>query len=215
MSEPVVLIGAGGHAKVIVEILRERDGVHIVGCTAVAPRPEGVLGLPVLGDDTILTELRARGVLNAFVAVGDNRARLNAARRVALAGFQLINAVSSRATVSPSAHLGKGIAIMPGAVVNADVSIADGVIVNTGATVDHDCCIGAYAHIAPGVHLGGGVAVGEGAFLGIAASVIPGVTIGPWATVGAGGVVIRNLPGGIVTAGVPARPLRPAERKDE
>jgi acetyltransferase EpsM len=79
--------------------------------------------------------------------------------------------------------------------------------VNTGATIDHDCIVGDYAHLAPGVHLAGAVQVGEGAFLGIGSVVCPGIKVGRWATLGAGGVAIRDVADGVVAVGVPARAL--------
>lgn len=202
--ERVVIIGAGGHAKVVIEILEEAGGYQIAGCTS--PGGEGqVLGLPVLGGDEILPELRASGVRCAFVALGDNRARLRAIRAVTAAGFELVNAISRRASVSPRVRLGQGIAVMAGAVINVDSELADGVIVNTGATLDHDCRIGACAHIAPGVHLAGGVTVGEGAFLGAGSTAIPGIAIGAWTVVGAGAAIVRDLQAEVTAMGVPAR----------
>lgn len=212
MKERIVIVGAGGHAKVIIELLRERRDYEPAGCTSHAPAP-AVLGLPILGTDDILPDLRRSGITAAIVAIGDNRARRDAARRVVEAGFRLVNAISARATVSPSARLGHGIAIMAGAVVNAEAHIADGAVVNTGATVDHDCRIGEYAHVAPGVHLAGGVVIGDGALVGIGSSAIPGVTVGPWAKVGAGSVIVRDVPGGATVCGVPARVFRGLESK--
>lgn len=203
MKEPVIVLGAGGHAKVIIEILEEREQFEIAGC--VSRRPGGeVLGVPILGDDGILPALYAQGVRKVFVAIGENRARRGAMERAVAAGFELINAVSRHSVVSPRARLGSGVAIMPGAVVNVMSRIGDGAIVNTGATVDHDCDIGQWVHIAPGTNLAGGVTIGEGVFLGIGSRVLPGISVGSWTTVGAGAVVVADLPGGVTAMGVPA-----------
>lgn len=203
MRERVVVLGAGGHAKVIIEMLEEQEQFEIAGCVSREPGKE-VLGFPILGDDGILPALYAEGVRKAFVAIGENRARQSAMERVAAEGFELINAVSRHSVISPRARLGCGVAVMPGAVMNVMSRIGDGAIVNTGATVDHDCDIGRWAHVAPGTNLAGGVTIGEGVFLGIGSRVLPCVSVGPWTTVGAGAVVIADLPGGVTAIGVPA-----------
>jgi UDP-perosamine 4-acetyltransferase len=203
LRERAVVIGAGGHAKVIIEILEEQARLEIAGCVSRQPGGE-VLGYPVLGDDGILPALYTQGVRKAFVAIGDNRARRSAMERAAAAGFELINAVSRHSAISARARLGCGVAVMPGAVVNVMSRIGDGAIVNTGATVDHDCDIGRWAHIAPGTNLAGGVTIGDGVFLGVGSRVLPGISVGPWTTVGAGAVVIGNLPGAVTAVGVPA-----------
>lgn len=203
---PVVVLGAGGHAKVVLEVLREA-GETVVGLTDADPAPRAVLGAPVLGTDAALPDVLARGCRRAFVALGDNAVRRRVAEQAMALGFELASAISPRAVVSPSARLGRGVAVMAGAVINADAEIGDLAIVNTGAVVEHDCRLGAAAHLGPRAALAGGVVVGEGAFLGVGASVIPGVTIGAAAVVGAGACVVRDVPEGARIAGVPARAL--------
>ncbi len=204
MSIPrVVIIGSGGHAKVIADILEANAEYAIAGFTSPSP-DDALYGYPHLGSDDQLSRIFASGILHAFVAIGSNRIRLRKLQELNENGFRLINAVSNRAVVSARAHLGLGVAIMPAAVVNTETTVEDGAIINTGATVDHDGRIGACAHIAPGAHLAGNVTVGEGAFLGVGSSVIPGIRIGKWVTVGAGGAVIRDIPDGATTVGVPA-----------
>jgi len=201
----VVILGASGHAKVIIEILEELREWDIAGCTSAAGIDTERFGYPVLGDDEVLPGLLESGIRHAFVAIGDNRVRHRVSQQVREAGFTLINAVSSRALISPRVQVGRGVAVMAGAIIQVDSVLEDGAIVNTGATVDHDCRVGAYAHIAPGVNLAGNVEVGEGAFLGIGSCVIPGVRIGSWAVVGAGAAVIEDVPDAVTVVGVPAR----------
>ena len=148
MRTRVALIGAGGHAKVIIDILRSEDSVEIVGCVSPDPSPVEVLGVPVLGGDEIIPELFRGGVTSAFVAIGDNPTRIRSLRHLKDLGFSIINAVSPAAIISTRAILGRGVAVMPGAIVNTGSALADGAIVNTGAVVDHDCRIGTGAHIA-------------------------------------------------------------------
>lgn len=201
----VIVIGAGGHAKVVIEILRENPEYRLVGCVVRDFKEGAVCGLPVIGGDESLSMWHSKGIHHAFVAIGDNALRARLSDVVKSLEFMMVNAVSSHAVVSQSATLGAGVAIMPGAVINAETRIGDGVIINTGATVDHDCELGAYCHVGPGSHLAGHVSLSEGSFIGIGASIIPAISIGAWATVGAGGAVIRDLPAHSFAAGVPAR----------
>ena len=208
MKPRVVVLGASGHAKVVLEILEEMGNFEIIGCTTAAAASHEILRYPVLGGDDILPALFASGTSHAFVAVGDNRIRQKVIRRIRDLGFTLVSAVSRSALVSPRARLGEGVAVMPRATINVDSLVDDGAIINTGATVDHDCIVGECAHIAPGVNLAGNVKVGQGAFLGIGSCAIPGVAIGAWAMVGAGAAVLGDLPDGVTAVGVPARVLR-------
>jgi UDP-perosamine 4-acetyltransferase len=204
-SEAVVIIGSGGHAKVVIELLRAEGKYQIKGCTGLG-EGDFVLGdVPILGTDSVLPTLLANGAEKAFVAIGDNHLRLRLLAQVSEMGFEIINAVSPNAVVSPSATLGRGIAIMAGAIINASAEIGDGAIINTNAAVDHDCRIGSGAHIGPGSALAGKVEVGRESFLGTGTCVIRGVRIGGRAIVGAGSVVVRDLPDDVTAMGVPAR----------
>jgi UDP-perosamine 4-acetyltransferase len=208
----IVILGAGGHAKVIIEIIRAAGTGTIVGLADADPTPREVLGARVLGDDTVLRRLHAEGVGHAFIAIGDNRIRARAADAVRAIGFELVNAISPAATLSPSARIGRGVAVMAGAVVNADAVLEDLVIVNTRASIDHDVRLGRACHIGPGAALAGGVSVGAEAFIGVGASVIPQRVIGAGSIVGAGASVIDDVAPGVTVVGVPARPL-PARKR--
>jgi UDP-perosamine 4-acetyltransferase len=202
----VVILGSGGHAKVVIEILELMGEYSVYGCTGAHPGPERVLDYPVLGTDSALPSIFQQGIQHAFVAIGDNALRLKLSDSARDLGFGLVRAVSPHAIISPRSRLAEGVAIMSGAVVNSDSRIGRGAIINTGSTVDHDCEIGDFSHIAPGVHLAGNVSIGMGAFVGVGASIIPGVSVGKWAVIGAGAVVIRNVPAGATVMGVPAVP---------
>lgn len=209
MNREIVVIGAGGHAKVCIEILRAM-GHAVALCVGASDSGTHCLGVPVVQGDETLARLRAEGYERAFVAIGSNQGRDRLVRTARQHGFQLVNAISPAALISPSALIGHGVAIMAGAVINAQAVIEDGAIVNTGATVDHDCHIGYCSHVAPQCGLAGAVRVGELAFLGIGCKVIPSVSIGARATVGAGGVVICDIDADEVAVGVPAVVLRPS-----
>jgi UDP-perosamine 4-acetyltransferase len=204
----LVIVGAGGHAKVVIELFRAaRPELAIVGLTDADPTRREVLGVPVIGDDGVLARLRAEGVTHAFVALGDNRARDAASRRLDMIGFDIARVVSPAATVSPSVNLGRGVAVMAGAVINAEAHVSAFAIVNTGARIDHDCRIGRAAHIGPGAALCGSVTVGERTLLGVGASALPGVHIGDDVVVGGGACVTGDLADGVTAVGVPARVL--------
>jgi sugar O-acyltransferase (sialic acid O-acetyltransferase NeuD family) len=197
-KDGIVVIGAGGHAKVLISTLIAR-GFSI---EAVLDDDDTKWGMDVQGIRVSRIE-RERGG-SGIIGIGDNAQRREMARAL---NFEWQTVVHPSACVHPSARLGRGTVVFAGAVVQPDAVIGDHVIVNTGATIDHDCIIGDYAHLAPGVHLAGSVQVGEGAFLGIGSVVIPGVKIGRWSTLGAGAVATRDLADGVVAVGVPARAL--------
>lgn len=208
----VVGFGAGGHAKVVIEILRSMKQFEIVGLLDAKRELWGtsVLGVEVMGDDSLMSELKARGIDHAFIGVGtvgDARARRELYEKVSNGGFEIVTAVHAAAIVSPSATIGSGPTIMAGAIVNANAVLGANVIVNTGAIIEHDCVVGDHTHVATGARLAGGVQVGPGAHIGIGAVVRQEIRIGAGAIVGAGAVVVRDVPEEKTVIGVPARVL--------
>jgi UDP-perosamine 4-acetyltransferase len=203
MKEAIVVLGAGGHAKVVIEILRAA-GRHVSYCVGGAGGPLECMGVPVLQGDDHLLRLRNAGYSLVFPAIGSNTVRERAAAHAIEVGYELVNAISPYAILSPSLVLGRGIAIMSGVVINADCKIDDLAIINTGATVDHDCHIGFCAHVAPQCALAGNVKIGQRTFLGIGTKVIPDKIIGNSSIVGAGGVVISDIPSSTTALGHPA-----------
>ncbi|MDP1808992.1 MAG: acetyltransferase [Actinomycetota bacterium] len=212
----LVGIGAGGHAKVVLEILKLMGGYEIAAF--VDPRKElwgrDVLEVPVRGDDTLLPSLYDQGIRHAFIGVGttgDTRARRKLYQKVCGLGFEMVSAIHPQAIISPSAVIGQGVTIMAGTVINADAAIGDNVILNSGAIVEHDCVIGCHVHIATGACLAGTVFVGDGTHVGLGAMVRQSINIGQNVVVGAGALVLQDIPDNMVVAGVPARILKSAE----
>ena len=209
----VVGVGAGGHAKVVIDILRLLGGYELVGL--LDPKAElkstEVLGVPVLGDDDFLPQLRAQGVDRAFIglgAVGDTGPRRRLYEKVRQHGFGIVKAIHPRAVIAQSAQIGHGPTVMANAVINAAASLGDDVIVNTAAVVEHDCALGDHVHVATGARLASGVHVGAGAHIGVGASVRQSVRIGREAVVGGGAMVVDDVPDRVVVVGVPARVVR-------
>jgi len=202
-SAQIAVIGAGGHAKVVISTL-QAAGRHPA---AAFDDDEGkwgseILGVPVAG---AITAVRDGEYDLGVIAIGNNSKRKEISATVTL---EWITVTHPSAYVHPSASLGCGTVVFAGAVIQPETVIGDHAIVNTGATIDHDCGIGDFAHIAPGASLAGKVVVGEGTLIGIGSSVIPGIRIGSWITLGAGAVAVRDLPDKAVAIGVPARPTR-------
>jgi sugar O-acyltransferase (sialic acid O-acetyltransferase NeuD family) len=200
----LLILGGGGHGKVVADILLAR-GEPVLGFLDDDAATWGTarLDLPVLGGIDTFADHAPAGLVPGL---GANAARKRVVERLGERARGLWRpAIHPGALVAPSARIGQGVVVAAGAVINPDAVVGDHAIVNTGATVDHDCVVGAYAHLAPGTHLAGGVRVGDGTLVGIGSVVIPYRSIGHWSVVGAGAVVVRDIPDGVTAKGLPAR----------
>jgi sugar O-acyltransferase (sialic acid O-acetyltransferase NeuD family) len=208
----LILIGAGGHGRVVLDAVRTRSEYHVVGFIDIDPTITAVEDVPVLGGDEVFETLSSRNISHGLVtlgATGPSSQRQALFKRMRGAGLEGAIVVHRDATVAASSQLGEGTVVLAGAVVNPGARIGQNVIVNTGAIVEHDCTIGDHAHLSPGAVLGGGVQVGDRAHVGIGATVIQGIRIGADALVAGGAVVITDVPAGARVAGVPAKPMPP------
>ncbi|MBD3265608.1 hypothetical protein GF373_02975 [bacterium] len=208
MNNPshVIVYGAGGHAKVILDILQlTKTAVAAVVDDDPAKWGESIVGYPITDPNTQLPIISDRGIRQAVIAVGGNSTRAKIAETLIAKGFSFYTAVHPSAVIDRSVELGAGTVVMGGVVINSETTIGSHGILNTGCTVDHDCRLADFVHISPGGHLGGNVAIGRETQVGIGASILPNVTIGPQTVVGGGAAVIEDLPGGVVAVGVPAR----------
>lgn len=203
----ILLLGAGGHGKAIADLLLSVGGFEPVGFLDVMPKTSQVLGLPVLGDESLLAALAKQGIALAHASVGNNEQRLAAAGRLTAAGFALPSLTHPAALIGHGARLGDGAAILARAVIGPEAEIGPLALINTGAIVEHDCVVKEAAHIGPGAVLAGGVRVGAGALIGAGAVVRPGLVIGDGAVIGAGAAVVENIAAGTLAMGVPARAI--------
>lgn len=212
MSLPVLVIGAGGHGRVVADALRAA-GRKVLGFLDAAADLEGRMidGLPVLGGDAYL-QIHSPGAVMLANGIGSTMstaARRQLYERLVDSGFQFETVRHPTATVSPSVVLSPGVQVMAGAVLQPGVVIGEDTIINTGVLVDHDCVIGSHCHLAPGVVLSGSIRIGDDCHIGTAASVIQGVMIGAGVAIAAGATVVSDVAAGARMAGVPARVMEP------
>ena len=201
----IAIIGAGGHGKCVYECFY-LQGLKVAGFfddDRAKQDLELINGVRVLGRPEDIEDYGE--IDSVFVAIGDNRKRLEKYAYYKEKGYKLPNAVHREVYCSPFAEIGEGNFLMGRAVINPGSIIGNYCIINTSATVGHDCVLENGVQIGPGVNLAGGSRLGEGVFIGIGAKVGPEVTIGPWAVIGAGSVVLSDLPGGSFYCGIPAR----------
>ncbi|MDT7812682.1 MAG: hypothetical protein QOJ51_2344 [Acidobacteriaceae bacterium] len=209
--EEFVVVGGGGHAKVVISILRKRKDCRILGYTD--SRNNGtLLGIPYLGcDDELAALARKPATLHAVLAVGqiglgERRCDLWTRLRAHLLSFPLI--VSPASIVNEEVSGGEGAVVMDGAVINSGATIGRGAIVNTNSTIEHDAVLGDWVHVAPGATVCGDVKVGSFSMIGAGATVIQGRKIVAGCVVGAGATVVSDLAEPGVYAGTPARRIR-------
>lgn len=209
--KPVIILGAGGHAKVLIDLLQEIS-VPVIGLTdpAAAAKPAGLLGLPVLGDDSVILEYSPDAVdlVNGLGTTGPATQRRDLYETFTRRGYAFRTLIHPAAVISRHAVIRPGTQVMAGAVIQAGCEIRENVIINTRASVDHDCLIGSHSHIAPGVTCSGGVRIGSGVHVGSGAVIIQGIAIGEGSIVGAGAVVAKTVESGVLVTGIPAKVVR-------
>lgn len=213
---PIIGIGAGGHARCVIDALRSVFGSYRpIELFDDDVRHHGtvVLGLPVVGAFTPLRITAAFAAGHAaFVGIGstgDTSARRALFDHLAAAGLDLPSVVHRSAIVSPSASVERSAQILAGAVVNAQARVAANALINAGVVIGHDVVVGRHAHVASGAVVGGGATIGEGAHVGSGATILEGRSVGAGALVASGAVVTRDVPGEARVAGIPARAMRP------
>jgi sugar O-acyltransferase (sialic acid O-acetyltransferase NeuD family) len=205
----ILVFGAGGHAKVVLDILERQRRYEVIGLVGRKHENGTILGYPIIGSDED-SALLARWDCSGIIAVGDNAIRSRIAGRVirSVPCFRFVSAIHPRASIGKGVMVGDGSVIMAGVVINTGAVIGQHCIINTNASVDHDSRLEDFVFVAPGVSIGGNARVGAWSAIYIGACVAPGISIGENTIVGAGATVVRDLPAGVVAYGNPAKVVR-------
>ena len=208
--EEIVIFGASGHARVVADIIIRSGMYKIAGfIDSILEAGDLFHGYPVLGSEEVLPELAAQQALTqGIIAIGDNWKREIVSDKVIglIPNFTFVNAIHPTALVDST--LGQGIVAMAGVIANPGTVIGSHCILNTGSILDHDTKMENFSSIAPGVTIGGNCRLGYGSAVSIGATVIHGIDIGEHAIVGAGAVVVRDVPSLTVSYGNPSRVVR-------
>ena len=204
VTKYMYLYGAGGHSKVITDLLNSL-GIAVIGMFDDNPPAARFKGMEIQNGIRLLGEGFPKLDAPLIISVGNNARR---AELATLIDATYGTAIHGSAIVSAKATISVGTVILQGAIVQAGAEIGTHVLINTAASIDHDNIIGDYAHISPHATLCGHVTVGEGTHIGAGATVIPSIRIGKWCTIGAGAVVIRDIPDYATAVGNPARVIK-------
>lgn len=202
MKTKLMIIGAGGHSKVALDIailMNKWDEISFLDDF----KSGDVLGYNIVGKISDINQYKESH--DFFVAIGNNEARENIYNEISDKGLSIATIVHPKAVVSKFSEIGQGSIIMPGSIINPNVNIGKGCIINTNSSVDHDCVIGDFVHISPGVAIGGTTTIGKSTWLGIGCSVINNINIASNAIIGAGSCVINDVTNSGVYIGIPAR----------
>lgn len=201
LSARLLIIGAGGHGRVVADIAEQTTAYHEIAYLDDDESVKGVLGYKVLGKTDELSKWI--NDYDIFVAIGNKNVREAKIKELEFMGASLPTIVHPSAVIGKDVQIGKGTVVMPSVTINCGSVIGEGCIINTSATIDHDCVIKDYVHISPGVHLAGTVTVGKGAWLGIGTSVSNNINIVNECKIGAGAVVVKDITETGTYVGVP------------
>lgn len=217
--EKIVIIGASGHAKVIIDIVEREKRFTIAGLLDMSRKAgDALLGYPILGPEESLPEWQeVFGIKGGIVAIGDNWIRKKVVEKIRRIdpNFQFVSSVHPHASIGKNVTIGEGTVVMAGAVINPDSKIGRFCILNTGSSLDHDGKMGDFSSLAPGVTTGGNVEIGAHSAVSLGAHIIHGIRIGAHSVIGAGATVLEDIPDYAVAYGVPARVVREREKGEK
>ena len=196
INRKVIIIGGGGHAKALADILKQQK-INIFAISSPKVDKNSVLlgGLKQFLNDSDIYQFSQKQIwlVNGIGSIPGNSLRAEIFQKFRKDGYEFLTIISASSIVSDYCRIGRGVQIMPGAIINVDAVIGDNTIVNTGALVEHDCILGENNHIAPGAVICGGSTTKANVHVGAGASVIQGIKIGENSIIGAGTSVVRNL----------------------
>ncbi|KQL36903.1 acetyltransferase [Psychrobacillus sp. FJAT-21963] len=204
--EKIILIGDGGHAKVIEDCIRSQGG-SVIAMLDDRYKVKFYEAHIVKGPVALIEELLTDEV-KVVISIGSNPIRKSIVERLGISNEKYAVIIHSSAILSGSVKVGHGTVVMPGVVVNADASIGFHTIINSNSVIEHDCVVEDFTHISPGAILTGNVKVGQGSHVGAGTTIIPSIVIGSWTTVGAGSSVISNIESNVTAVGVPAKVIK-------
>jgi len=208
-KKDVIVLGSGGHAKVVIDILHQMTDYEIIGVTSTNLKHGDLFqGHEVLGDDNVLPLYKKNGINYVVMGIGgyrDNNLRKTLFQQIRNLGFDFVNVIHPLAILSETSKLGKGVTIFPGAIINTEVKIGDNVIIATGASVDHETIIENHVLVSAGVTIGANSIIKEGALLALGSKVISGITIGSNSLIAAGAVVVNDIRDNQKVFGLPAK----------
>lgn len=208
MNLPIIVLGAGGHAKVLIDALL-LNGATILGTVDADLNLHGtkILGVSVIGTDETVLKYPADSIflVNGVGSIGLPKLRQTLYKKFKDWGYNFASVRHPSAVIASDVTLNEGTHVMAGAVIQPGSRIGRNSIINTQVSVDHDCLIGENVHLSPGVTLSGGVGIGDCVHVGTGATIIQGISIGSNTLVAAGSVVVKNVPDNVTVNGVPAR----------
>ena len=207
-SKPVIILGAGGHSKVLIDVLKLYN-TTIAGITDpnLSLHGKSIMEVPVIGNDHLVLQYHPESILlvNGIGLTGQTSKRKQIFEAFKSQNYCFLNVIHPNSVLASDVKTAEGVQIMAGAVIQTATVIGANTIINTRASIDHDCIIGSHVHIAPGATICGGVTVEDSVFIGAGATVIQGVHIGANSIIAAGAVVTRDVPEGVIVMGVPAK----------
>jgi sugar O-acyltransferase (sialic acid O-acetyltransferase NeuD family) len=208
-KQELLVYGASGHAKVIIDAAEKQDKYSIIGILDDNAELHGrnFIDYSVLGGFQFIQKQNDHKT-HVVIAIGSNEVRKSLSEKIRKLGFRFATIIHPSAQIARGVVVEEGTVVMAGVVINSDTRIGKHVIVNTGSTIDHDCVIEDFAHISPGVHLAGNAKVGKLTHIGIGTSVIQGITIGDESIIGAGAAVVENIPSHVTAVGIPAKVIK-------
>ena len=206
----IIIIGAGGHASVIIDIIEKSKMYRIYGLIdQFLPQHTIKYGYEIIGDESILLKIN-KEIYGGIVTIGDNWVRKKMVDQINLLvpDFKYVTAIHPSAVISDHSKIGDGTAVMAGVIINGNTIIGDQCIINTKSSIDHNCMIGDYVSVAPGATLGGNVKVGDVSAISLGAKVIHSLQIGEHTVIGAGATVLSDIDSYKVAYGTPAKIIR-------